>query len=329
MSEVIAPAPTSKSAMTGWPKGLARRLMPGLLTLAAMVVILLICGTIQPRIWSQGGMTLILSPIVALAIAAMAQMVMMSIGDIDLSIGFFVGMVTTLAATVLRDSPALGVMSLGGCVLAYAALGALVELRAVPSLIATLGASFIWLGVGLFVLPVPGGLGPDWLVSYTMWRAPLAIPTPLVTMVVAAALTWFVMQRTQLGVRFRTLGSNPVALVRAGGSLLRVRMLAYGTVGVLGVAAGLTLTAEIGGGDVNAVPGYTLTTIAAVILGGGMFTGGRAVAWGTLCGAITLGLLTVLLTLLKLSSNLQPAVQAFIVIAVLAGRLVVDRKARQ
>ena len=87
-------------------------------------------------------------------------------------------------------------------------------------------------------------------------------------------------------------------------------------------------TAEIGGGDVNAVPGYTLTTIAAVILGGGMFTGGRAVAWGTLFGAITLGLLTVLLTLLNLSSNLQPAVQGFIVIAVLAGRLVVERVAR-
>jgi len=113
--------------------------------------------------------------------------------------------------------------------------------------------------------------------------------------------------------------------VRSGGSMLRTRMLAYGTVGVLGVVAGIALTAEIGGGDVNAVPGYTLTTIAAVILGGGVFTGGRAVAWGTLFGAVTLGLLTVLLTLLNLSSNLQPAVQGSIVIAVLAGRLVVER----
>jgi ribose transport system permease protein len=105
-------------------------------------------------------------------------------------------------------------------------------------------------------------------------------------------------------------------------------MLAYATVGILGVLAGITLTAEIGGGDVNAVPGYTLTTIAAVILGGGMFTGGRGVAWGTLFGALTLGLMTVLLTLLNLSSNLQPAVQGSIVIAVLAGRLIVERVTR-
>lgn len=308
------------------PKGALRRILPGLLTLGAMFVILTVCGTIQPLIWSQFGFTLIMSPIVALAIGAMAQMVIMSIGDIDLSIGFFIGMVTAISATLLRDAPLVGALALLASILGYALLGALVELRSVPSLIATLGASFIWLGLGLFVLPVPGGQAPAWLSAYTMRQPPLGIPTPIITMVVATALTWFVMQKTRMGVNFRFLGSNPVALVRAGKSKLVTRMQAYAVVGLLGVISGLTLTAEIGSGDVNAVPGYTLTTIAAVILGGGMFTGGRAVAWGTLFGAITLGLLTVLLTLLKLSSNLQPAVQAFIVIAVLAGRLVLDRK---
>ncbi|QKV20638.1 ABC transporter permease [Oricola thermophila] len=293
-----------------------------------MIVILIVCGIIQPRIWSQGGMTLIMSPIVALAIAAMAQMVLMSIGDIDLSIGYFVGMVTTIVATLMRETPLIGVMALIGCVIAYALMGALVQLREVPSLIATLGASFVWLGIGLFILPVPGGLPPDWLFKYALWRPPLSIPAPIITMVAATAITWFVMQRTRLGTRFRSLGSNPAALARTGVSLLVTRMLAYTTVGILGVLAGFTLTAEIGGGDVNAVPGYTLTTIAAVILGGGMFTGGRGVAWGTLFGAITLGLMTVLLTLLNLSSNLQPAVQGSIVIAVMAGRLFVERISR-
>ncbi len=315
-------------SLNALPRGFVRRVFPGLLTLLAMVVILLVCGAIQPRIWSQAGMTLIMSPIVALTIASMAQMVMMSIGDIDLGIGFFVGMITAVSATLLRETPVLGVLALAASVLGYALMGAVVQLRSVPSLIATLGASFIWLGLGLFALPVPGGLAPDWLVKYAMWRPPLLVPTPVITMIVATAITWFIMQRTGVGVRFRSLGSNPVALVRSGASLLRTRMLAYATVGILGVLAGVTLAAEIGGGDVNAVPGYTLTTIAAVILGGGMFTGGRAVAWGTLFGAVTLGLLTVLLTLMNLSSNLQPAVQGLIVIAVLAGRLVVERVIR-
>ncbi len=307
------------------PKGLLRRVLPTALTLVAMIAILLVCGSIQPRIWSQAGLTLILSPIVALVIASMAQMVFMSIGDIDLSIGFFVGMITAIVATLLRETPMLGVLALIGAVVGYAMLGALVQLRSVPSLIATLGASFIWLGLGLFVLPVQGGQVPDWLFQYAFWKPPFQIPAPIITMLSATALTWFIMQRTKLGVQFRSLGSNPVALERSGVSLLRIRMLAYATVGTLGVLSGITLAAEIGGGDTNAVPGYTLTTIAAVILGGGMFTGGRSVAWGTLFGAITLGLLTVLLTLLNLSSTLQPAVQGFIVIAVLAGRLIMER----
>lgn len=302
-----------------------RRAFPGLMTFVSMLVILLICGVMQPGIWSQSGLTLIMSPIVALVIASMAQMVMMSIGDIDLSIGYFVGLITTIVATLLHDVPILGFMAIAGAILSYALLGALVQLRSVPSLIATLGASFIWLGIGLFILPVPGGNAPDWLTSYAVWKPPLSIPTPVITLIVATAITWFVMQRSTLGLLFRSLGSNPVSLVRSGGSMLRTRMLAYATVGVLGVIAGVTLTSEIGGGDVNAVSGYTLSTIAAVILGGGMFTGGRAVAWGTLFGAVTLGLLTVLLTFLNLSSNLQPAVQGLIVIGVLAGRQVVER----
>ncbi|MGZ9719027.1 ABC transporter permease [Rhizobium miluonense] len=290
-----------------------------------MIVILIVCGTIQPRIWSQSGITLILSPIVALVIASQAQMVMMSIGDIDLSIGFFIGMVTTIVATLLPNTPTLGLLALGASVLGYTLMGALVQLREVPSLIATLGGSFIWLGLGLFALPVPGGSVPDWLSSYAFWTPPLSIPAPVITMLTATVITWLVMQRTWLGVQFRSLGSNPYALIRSGGSVLRTRMLTYATVGILGVLSGITLSAEIGGGDIDAVPGYTLSSIAAVILGGGVFTGGRAVAWGTLFGAVTLGLLTVLLTLLNLSSNLQPAVQGAIVIAVLAGRLVVER----
>lgn len=317
-----------QSSLLDMPKGVVRRALPGVLTLIAMLLILIICGSMQPRIWSQSGLNLIMSPIVALVIASMAQMVMMSIGDIDLGIGFFVGLVTCVVATLLRDTPVLGLLALGGCVLAYALLGALVQLRSVPSLIATLGASFIWLGMGLFILPVPGGMAPGWLFSYAFWQPPLGIPLPIITMVAATSLTWFVTRRTALGVRFRSLGSNPVALSRSGASLVVTRMLAYGAVGVLGVLSGLTLTAEIGGGDANAVSGYTLTTVAAVILGGGTFTGGRAVAWGTLAGAVTLGLLTVLLTLLNLSSNLQPAVQGLIVIAVLAGRLVIERLSR-
>jgi ribose transport system permease protein len=319
---VTAVAPAARGPRLG--RGASKRLAAPGVTLVALVIVLVVCAVMQPRILSADGFGLVYSSVVALVLASLAQMVMMSIGDIDLGIGAFVGLVTAVGGTVLSKNPLLGILVLLGLVAAYMLLGALVQLRSVPSLIATLGASFIWLGLGLFLLPTPGGLAPDWLTAYAGWAPPL-VPGSVIVVVVATAAVWWLMMRTGVGVRLRGFGSNPVAVTRAGTSALGTRVLAYAIVAVLGILAGLALTSEIGGGDVHSADGYTLTSVAAVILGGGTFFGGRSAAWGTLFGATALGLLTVLLSLLQLPSNIQPAIQGAIVIAALAGRLLVEK----
>ena len=284
-----------------FPRGFVPRIAPAGITLLVMVVILLICELMEPRALSTIGLTLIFSSIVPIVFASLAQMAIMSVGDIDLGIGAFIGLVV-----------------------AYVIVGALVQLRKVPALIATLGASFVWLGIGLTFLPTPGGEPPQWLLAYASWAPPL-IPVPVVVVVLAAVLVWMLVQRTGWGTRVRALGSNPVALARSGTSLLFTRMGAYALAGVLGILGGLALSGQIASGDVNSSSDYTLVSVAAVILGGGTFFGGRAGVWGTLFGATTLGLLTVLLTLLNLPSTLQPAIQGAIVFLALAGRLLVEK----
>ena len=93
--------------------------------------------------------------------------------------------------------------------------------------------------------------------------------------------------------RVRALGSNPVALQRAGLRPLTARVIAYAAAGALGVLAGLVLASQTGGGDISSAASYTLITVAAVILGGGSFAGGTAVPWGVAIGGVTLGLVTV------------------------------------
>lgn len=306
------------------PRGLLPRVAPAGITVIAMAVILIVCISLQPAMLSTVGLSLVFSSIVPIVFAALAQMVIMSIGDIDLGIGAYIGLVTGVSATVLRGSPLLGFGVLIALVAAYALVGALVQLRKVPSLIATLGASFVWFGIGLTFLPTPGGLAPNWLFAYASWTPPL-VPAPLLVIVVATAIMWLVVQRTALGARLRALGSNPMVLTRSGQSPLLTRMSAYALAGVLGILGGLALSAEIGGGDVASSNGYTLVSVAAVILGGGTFFGGRAGAWGAMFGAVTLGLLTVLLTFLNLPSSVQPAIQGAIVFVALTGRLIVEK----
>ena len=76
-----------------------------------------------------------------------------------MGIGAFAGLVNVISATVLTDSPALGVAAcfaagIGG----YAVIGALIERRRIPAIVVTLGAIFIWLGCGYTLQPTPGGM---------------------------------------------------------------------------------------------------------------------------------------------------------------------------
>ncbi|MEU1693735.1 ABC transporter permease [Streptomyces hirsutus] len=304
-----------------------RRSAPAAVSTIALAAMVVLCASLQPDVLTVPGFSLVLSVAVPLIFAAQAQMILMSIGDIDLGIGSFVGLVTVIAATQLVSSPLLGTLILLALIAGYAVLGALIHLRRVPALIATLGASFVWLGLGLFVLPTPGGTTPEWLASFGAWQ-PTSFPAPLLPILAIALLVYLMSARSTLGVRIRALGSNPTALERAGLSPLSSRVAAYTAAGALGVLSGLLLSSQTGGGDVSSASSYTLITVAAVILGGGSFRGGSAVPWGVAIGGMALGLVSVTLSLLDVATNLQSAVQGGIVLAVLAGRALIGRVLR-
>ena len=81
---------------------------------------------LNPRVISYFGFTLMLNYAVPIALATVAQMFAMTGNDIDLSIGAFVGFVCCVAATYLNAAPFMGAIILVGCLVAYAALGALI-----------------------------------------------------------------------------------------------------------------------------------------------------------------------------------------------------------
>jgi len=202
-----------------------------------------------------------------------------------------------------------------------------VQKRGVPSIIITLGMSFVWIGLGLQILPTPGGATPEWLAALGRWR-PDAIPAPLVFIVAATVIGWYLARQSRIGTRMRALGSSAPTLQKAGWSLAGTRVVTYVLAATLIIVSGLLLASQTRSGDINSASNFTLMTIAAVILGGGNFSGGRALPIGATLGAVTLGLITVLLSVMSLSSSLQSAAQGIIVLAVLAGRVITERFTR-
>ncbi|WES63846.1 ABC transporter permease [Microbacter sp. GSS18] len=300
---------------------------PALLALVALIAIFTATAILQPGILSVPGLTLMLMSSVPLVFATQAQMIIMSVGDIDLSVGYLVGLVTVIAATLFIDAPVVALALIVGILAVYALVAWVVQRRGVPSIIITLGLSFVWLGIGLQIRPTPGGATPEWLSALSQWR-PVWFPAPLVFIALATLLGWYLTRRSRLGVRMRALGSHAATLEKAGISLAATRVVAYLCAAALMIAAGLLLASQTWSGDINSATDYTLMTIAAVILGGGTFAGGRALPIGATLGAVTLGLITVLLSLVNLPSSLQSAAQGLIVLAVLAGRIITERLAR-
>jgi ribose transport system permease protein len=296
-----------------------RQLLRSALPLIAFLAMLAVIVAIRPRVVSYFGFNLLFRLSIPLIFASYAQMLVIGLGDIDLSIGSFVGFVTCVAAVFLGDSPAIAAAIFIAAIAGYAAIGLLVHLRRVPSLMVTLGMSFIWLGLALLILPTPGGQAPDWLTALVGARSPV-LPLPIWLAAITAVAGHYALIRSSYGVVLRGVGGNPKAIGRAGWSLLQARLVIYLSAGVLGVLSGLALVGITTSGDPNVAPTYTLLSVAAVILGGGAFVGGLVSPVGTVVGAMTLSLAGSVLSFLSVPPVWQIGVQGCILIAVLAGQ---------
>lgn len=299
---------------------LLRAAVPAL-SLALLLVAIFI---IQPRTMSYFGLNLMLNLALPIAFATMAQLFILTVNDLDLSIGGFVSMVACIAATWLNETPLLGIAALIASIAAYAALGALIHLRNLPSIVVTLGMSFVWLGCAVLLLPSPGGAAPDWLTAIVKFKMPF-VPLAIVACAVLGLVVHFGLMRSAGGVVLRASGGNPQAVAKAGWSLLKLKVTMYALAGTFGVLSGLILVGTTTSADANIALRYTLLSIAGVILGGGEFTGGRVSPIGAVLGALTLALVGSLLSFLRISPEWQIGAQGLMLIVVLALRSLVNR----
>jgi ribose transport system permease protein len=290
-----------------------------------LVILLAAIFYIQPRAMSYFGLNLMLQYAIPIALATIAQMFILTVNDLDLSVGPFVGMVACIGATTLAVNPVLGVLALCACVLAYAALGALIQWRNLPSIVVTLGMSFVWLGIAVLILPTPGGTAPAWLKGLMGLKVPW-VPFPVVAALVIGIVVHLVLMRSSFGVVLRGSGGNPRAVERAGWSLMKSKVIMFALAGTFGVLSGLSLIGLTSAADAHIADRYTLYSIAGVILGGGEFVGGRVSPIGAVVGALTLTLAGSFLIFVKISPDWQIGAQGAILIIVLALRALIDRK---
>jgi len=299
--------------------------LPVGLPAAALIAMLAVIFWMRPSAMSYFGFSLLFKLSTPLVIAALAQMLIIMIGDIDLSNGAFVGLTTCVSAVYLQDAPLIAVAIYLALIAAYAAVGFLIHVRQLPSIIVTLGMSFVWLGLAIVVLPSPGGAAPAWLSDFMNWRPPI-LPLPIWLAIFAALIAHLAIMRSSFGPILRGAGANPRAVERAGWSIAAIRVSVFAAAGALTCLAGLALTGLTTSGDPNVAPAYTLQGVGAVILGGGSFSGGIVSPIGAVIGALTLSLAGSLLSFLQVPPAWQIGAQGVILFLVLAGRILLSEK---
>ncbi len=308
-------------------EGMVHRILTSrvLLPVAAMIIMILLNASMNPRILSYMGMRMLVSSAVPLVFAALGQMFIVTAGDVDMGNGYSIALVNVLVGIILTGNPLFGVISLLIFIASYALMGALIHVRNIPAIVVTLGAQFVWWGIALVIAPSPGGTCPEWLLAIYKFEFPV-IPMPIVLCVLAGVFCWYVLFRSKYGMILRGIGNNPLAVERSGWSYLQAKMTNYALAGFMVVLAGMAYTAVCMGADANSSATYCMMSIATVILGGCEMAGGIVAPIGVVCGGIAMSFITTILTSFRVDSNYQTAVTGLILIVVLAIKLITHKK---
>jgi ribose transport system permease protein len=257
-----------------------------------------------------------------LALAAAAQAIVVLSGGIDLSIGSMIAVSNVLSASLMQHATFGQSLALSILVLVAGAgqgllNGLVVAFSRIPDVVATLTTGFIWGGVALLILERPGGGAPAAYLNiaagadFCPW-----LPNALIVLVVAIALIWLPIKLSRIGLLIYAAGSDPVAAFRSGVDVMRARTIAYVFSGIACAVGGMALTMTTGIGAPLAGAYYTLSSVAAIVIGGVSLLGGRGGMVGPVIAAILLTLAPMVLVFLGIDPNYGQVIQGTLIVLV-------------
>jgi ribose transport system permease protein len=258
---------------------------------------------------------------VLFALVAMAQTLPVLTGGLDLSVGRVFVLTNCVASSIVQGTPletALGVVGVLGVGLMCGLLnGIIIVYGRLQPIITTLATGAIYYGLALTIRPTPGGdINPDFADALT-GQLPGGIPAVLALLLLVVLVVWVPWRRSVLGRAAYAIGSSEQAAYMSGVPIDRAKLLAYALSGLLASIAGLLLTCITYAGEASAPigGGYTLNSIAAVVIGGTSLFGGAGSAIGSIFGAFVLRTVEDLLFVFDMEPLWQPLFQGGVLLA--------------
>ncbi|VXB09277.1 Sugar ABC transporter permease [Burkholderia sp. 8Y] len=305
---------------------------PEWFTVGLIVVTCLIVGSLNPRFFQFATLFDMLHSATTVSLFALGTLVVLASGGIDVSFTAIAALtmysITKAVFAWWPDCPfALIVLAgaLGGVLLGVIN-GMLVHRLKAPSLIVTIGTQYLFRGLLLtfvgtqFFMNIPRSMD-------VFGRLPLfyyhtadglraVLPVSVLALVIAAIVTWWLLNRTMMGRGVYAMGGSLVIAERLGYNLRAIHLFVFGYTGLLAGVAGILHVSTNRLANPFDLVGTELDVIAAVILGGARITGGTGTVIGTLLGVVLVTLINSVLILVGVPSTWQKVIiGAFILLA--------------
>ena len=298
----------------------------------AVIGLYVVSGAISPAMFQIGQVLNILQVAAFLGVIACGQTLVLLAGGIDLSQAGVVTLVNIVAAEIMGGHAANIPAAVAACVLLALAVGVgnaiTVTRLGVTPLIATLGMNAILYGGALvYTGGAPHG-GIAGAFAGIGAGSVLGLPSAtLIWLALSAAVAW-ITRATAFGRALYAAGANPVAAHLVGVPVARTIGIAYVGASLLAGAGGLLITSYIGAPSLGIGEQFTLTSVAAVVIGGTALSGGIGSVVATVGGAIFVTELASFTTIARISTGMQYVAQgALIALSVLAYRAVARARA--
>jgi len=261
--------------------------------LVATIVLALAIGVLHPEFFAWDQIKDVLAQSVYVGILAAGMAFLLSMREIDLSVGSMFGLTLIVSALLMRGgmnawvAATIGVLLGGGLGLVNALL---VQVIAIPAIVATLATLSMFRGLALALSDGQQVTGLPTQSSFFTFLGDdaLGLPVSVWVLIVTGAVLTAVLRLTPFGYRVRSIGSNPEAATFSGISIPRVRVQTLVLVGGLAGLSGMLGLAFFISGDPNIGSGFELTAIAAAVIGGTPLRGGSATVVGAVLGSILL-----------------------------------------
>lgn len=310
---------------------------------AVTIILFVFFAATEPAFATADSLFAMLKYASVTAILGLGMTFSMVVGGMDMSIGSQAGLAVQMAAMTMVFYNMTGTVAALVVVIVGILVGLvnafLIVICKIPDLLATLAMMFVIQGVKL--IPVDGqsvsagmvlrdgSVAPGKFTSTFLLldRGTIGpVPLPVIIMLVLALVSWFFLARTKWGRLMYAVGANPEAARLSGVRVGFYRGLAYVLTSTFASVGGLILVSRIGQGDVNAGASSLLEAVAVALVGTSVLGAGKPNAWGTLLGALLIGIVLTGLTMKGFQYYYQDTAKGLVLLVALLFSYTMSRK---